>query len=447
LRALDRLLYTKWPFGHKIIIDILDCGLGNKALTDHAIALIYRGDFNQDCKRRAQSAFSRNLKNRSQGQCRRMQNISYDALPPIIGPVMRINQKTIDIIRDHALSVEGVNTRVCYELLKLCKLHRPTGTVINSKILESARKLGITSTSARDKPGTPNLSNAAIDALRDLAIALENKDLLVSIQIMTIANQARPSGITIAGKLDSYLEKERSIRDFLWNEVSTGRIAIIPFGFRCHTKSIIERSIGLSQPSLPFDAGFFPPDAIISMIQEPIINLRIEDFSTYALCTKEDPCVDENNSKGIVFERSSLSIVDKHVSICLKAGKPIEKYLDSTMAYYTHDEKHGHVLAHYNWHRLSSRPWDMQANLISINETLNRRLARLFNILESAQEVLLVWAQHGYEFMKVDEKRFDLSDTSTMLSCICARFPGKPIHFMEAKKLTYETINGLFRCS
>jgi hypothetical protein len=41
--------------------------------------------------------------------------------------------------------------------------------------------------------------------------------------------------------------------------VRDGDVAIIPAGFRCFTKMRLAKTLGIRQPSLPFDNGFFPP--------------------------------------------------------------------------------------------------------------------------------------------------------------------------------------------
>jgi hypothetical protein len=356
-----------------------------------------------------------------------------------------INHKAINIIRDIATSLENLNLNASYEFMQICKQHRPSGALIESKLLSYASLLRIPKNVAQDTAALDisSLSNIAIDRLRDKAIEIEKTDVSTALELMSLARISRPHGPTIAKRCKIYSEKQERLREAILSSVKNEQVAIVPVGFRCHTKASIKRMLGLAQAGLPFDTGFFSPHSIISMIMNPVIALDAQDVKTYSLCIKDDPYKDESDVKAIRFTRECKQNIDLNVEHCLKTNQSLHRYIDSTMAYYTIDETHYHVLAHYNWHSLSVRPSNMKDNLYSINQTLNRRLARLFHLIQSANTILLVWAQHGYSYMQLDGSRYDLSDTTKLVDCFMSQFPGKRFNFVSSNDLTLERASQL----
>jgi len=115
------------------------------------------------------------------------------------------------------------------------------------------------------------------------------------------------------------------------------------------------------------------------------------------------------------------------------------------MGYYTLDERHQHILAHYNWHALSGRPSDLNENLQAINQILNRRLRRLLSTLEQCRSALLVIDHNGYQFLTLDKAQHNVTDTSSLTSALSQRFPGKRISLIAANTLTLEQATQLLQ--
>jgi hypothetical protein len=94
-----------------------------------------------------------------------------------------------------------------------------------------------------------SLQPKAIDAIRDLAIKFEQDDLDVAQSLMSIAHEARPDGEFIKFKLSEYNRKisedVAKSESELKKLISSGEVAIIPIGFRCHTKMNISDSLGV----------------------------------------------------------------------------------------------------------------------------------------------------------------------------------------------------------
>ena len=116
---------------------------------------------------------------------------------------------------------------------------------------------------------------------------------------------------------------------------------------------------------------------------------------------------------GIAFNSSSFRQIDALAKTPTIPG--LNAYLDSTFGYYTLDNVHKFILAHYNWHSFASRldasrHDSRRANLENIRNTLNRRIDRLFRLCEDSKHILFVFDNHDqYSFMSVDEVVFSLS--------------------------------------
>lgn len=276
------------------------------------------------------------------------------------------------------------------------------------------------------------LSNKSIDALRDAAIDFENKDINVSLELMNIASLMRPSGPGIKKKIQKYKQEinliasEKKLKDM----VNSGELAIIPVGFRCYTKMGIKNKFKITQPSLPFDSGFFPPSSIINILNNPVIHLSLDEggIKNHTVCIKNEP-YEIYGKKGIKFTTSSYKEIDSLAASpdCSK----INKYLDSTFGYYTLDLNNDFVLAHYNWHKFSNDSksngvHDPKINLKEVSEMLNRRLDKMFSLIENSKYTFFIYDEsQGYEFMLIDDKYYDLKNFEELKKILTKKFPGK----------------------
>lgn len=275
------------------------------------------------------------------------------------------------------------------------------------------------------------LSGKAIDALRDAAISFEEKDFSVALELMNIAHQMRPSGPGIIKKIREYKQELELVdsENRLSALVSSGEIAIIPIGFRCHTKIKIKNKFKIDQSSLPFDSGFFPPSSIMNVLSCPEVNLSLnEDKINHYVCIKNEPFV-IGEKKGIKFTTSSYQEIN---SLAISPKSPdINKYLDSTYGYYTLDVNKGFVLAHYNWHKFSnfshsSGVHDPKINLINTSNMLNRRVKKMLSLIESSRYAFFIYYENqGYEFMLVDDVYYDLKNLDELKYFLLDKFPGK----------------------
>lgn len=263
------------------------------------------------------------------------------------------------------------------------------------------------------------MKKETIDAIRDLAIGYEKTDLTVAYELMEIAGKYR-NGPVINQKLKEYkthLAYEQGNQSRLDCLVANGDIAVIPIGFRCHTKLEITRLTGIDQASMPFDSGFFPPDSVSKIIRAGSVSLKYDDHgSTHAVCVKTEDYNDPELGLGIQFLSSSYEEIEELVE---KSNEgTMKKYLDSTFGYYTLDKDKGYVLAHYNWHRLapaekSKGITDPVLNLEIATKMMNKRIQRVFDLVKSAKYTFFVFGEfQKYKFMQVDEKISDVQDLS-----------------------------------
>jgi hypothetical protein len=261
-----------------------------------------------------------------------------------------------------------------------------------------------------------------INAIRDLALEYEKRDVEVAYELMSIAHQARPTGPLIQRKLLQYKEhlyfKSPEVIA-LQKMVECGDVAIIPIGFRCSTKGEIRKKLGITQASLPFDYGFFSPDSVASVIRDPIIQLDYnDDGRTHRVCIKAGKYKESNNGYGLNFELSSYEEIESIVTD--RNVKGINKYLDKTFGYYTLDQKHQFVLAHYNWHRFadvskSKGVTDPSENLQMINSILNNRIKRMFDLCKTAKFSFFIFGEsQNYNHIKIGDKRSSLKDFSLL---------------------------------
>jgi len=255
------------------------------------------------------------------------------------------------------------------------------------------------------------LNSNTINAIRDLALQLESEDIHTAHQLMSLAYSARPTGAFMLKKLNEYHNKinPSPLKKKLKNMFERGEIAIIPIGFRCFTKIDICSTLEISQPTLPFDNGFFPPSSISSILQNPTINLT---DSNHSVCMKYENHYDTNLGLGIKFKTSTYNEINTlatHTDI-----EGIKQYLDGTFGYYTLDPQHNYILAHYNWHPFASqshtdRIYNPKHNIKQINTLLNTRIQTMFHICNHAKYIFFVFGEYqDYHYMSIDTMQFDL---------------------------------------
>ena len=128
----------------------------------------------------------------------------------------------------------------------------------------------------------------SIDSIRDLAKRLEKSDMLASYNLMKLTLGKKQNIENIKRNYPQYkrfVEIDNFKKDLsLMNK--RGDVAIIPIGFRCYTKELISQRLGISQPSMPFDNGFFPPSSVESILRNPKVKLDFNINSTFQICKK-----------------------------------------------------------------------------------------------------------------------------------------------------------------
>lgn len=291
-----------------------------------------------------------------------------------------------------------------------------------------------------DKINIEKLRPETINTLRDMAVKMEKHNLNISYELMSIAHAARPSGNFIRKKYEEYknelvtLTKEQLK---LKEKIDFGELAIIPIGFRCHTKMKFRNKVGVSQESLIFDSGFFPPSSIVSIFKEPKVNLQYGDNSQ-CVCIKYEHHEEPKFGKGIKFQKSSYDEINSIVSC--RELKNINRYLDSTFGYYTLDTRHNFVLAHYNWHEFASKEKskgiiDPKINLQNINDILNRRIERMFDKCHKAKDIFFIHMEdQGYNYMMIDNYKLDLHDFNEVLAITNNIFEAK-VHLIDVNQV------------
>lgn len=231
---------------------------------------------------------------------------------------------------------------------------------------------------------------------------------------------------------------ENNSRKTFLERADSGELAIIPVGFRCWTKQLIGERTGLWQESFVFDSGFFPPAAIASILKNPEISLIHKDSGSQNPCIKYENFHDENLGTIIRFKRSSYDEIE---TLAKSPDQPgINKYLDNTFGYYTLDERHKFVLAHFNWHRFSDVKHsngihDPSINLKNAENVLNRRIKRVLHKCEHAKHIFFIHHERqGYGFMKIDDQIFDLNDFDELMF-VARRLYGRKVVLIDANSI------------
>lgn len=274
-----------------------------------------------------------------------------------------------------------------------------------------------------------------VNLIRDAAIKIESLDLQTAFELMKLASKYRPEGKFIKNKVAEYADLLDPALGpdliELRRLIATEELAIIPCGLRCFTAGQIGKHLGIKQPSLPFNSGFFSPSSVANVIKNREIRLSYpdKDIKTHNVCIKEENSLDEVHGLGIKFTSSTYNEINDLASS--KEAMGINKLLDSTFAYYTLDMKNGYVLAHYNWHVFASKEksngiYDVAENIQLINETMNRRIERMFKLCDSAKNVLFVFYNgQNYNYMKVDDTFYFLNDFTYLNKVLKERFGNK----------------------
>lgn len=274
------------------------------------------------------------------------------------------------------------------------------------------------------------MNQQQINLIRDAAVLLETKSLEMAHDLMAIAHENRPQGQFIKKKLGEYKEQLKPLKK-VKELFESGELAMIPAGFRCFTKMEIFKKLGLKQASLPFDNGFFSPYSIASILRNKNIQINFpeENNNTHAVCIKTENHTYENLGQGIKFEKSTYDEIN--LLAVDKKQKDINRYLDSTFGFYTLDIKNKFVLAHYNWHRFhdeekSKGVYNVGVNISNINEMLNARIERMFEMCRKAKYVVFVFCNlQNYKYMAIDDDLYNLDDLEFLSETAKDVFGGK----------------------
>jgi len=269
-----------------------------------------------------------------------------------------------------------------------------------------------------------------VNLIRKAAVLLENDHLEVARDLMQLAHDERPKGLFIAKKLNEYnnllkplSENEQKLKKL----IAEGELAIIPTGFRCHTKLNLFDDLRLSQATMPFDNGFFPPHSIANILENEEIDLHFPDPNgTHKVCIKQEGFEDDRLGKGIRFQSAEYAEIN---ALAADKNHPdINSYLDSTYGYYTLDVKNKYVLAHYNWHQFASEKhtkgvYDTAANIAKINGMMNKRIRKMIDLCQAAKYAVFVVGEfQGFEYMMIDDIAYSLNDFDRLTSVINDKF-------------------------
>lgn len=268
-----------------------------------------------------------------------------------------------------------------------------------------------------------------------MALKLEGEDLETARELMGMAHVARPNGPLIKRKLEEYNERSTQtcpIKVKMEEMLNSGELVVVPAGFRCYTKQRLHKTIGLKQESFPFDVGFYSPQSLASLLKDPHVNLQNDEAQiNHAVCMKYENFKHPKRGLGIRFVKSSYEEIDSFTKF--KGGPKMNQYLDSSFGYYTLCLQHKFVLAHYNWHRFASPEKSKgicqpTRNIEIINETLNRRLRRMFEVCENAKYILFVFEEsQGYNYIMIDDECYDLNDFSEVREVLNDTFSARTV--------------------
>lgn len=292
-------------------------------------------------------------------------------------------------------------------------------------------------------PVTPD----EVSLLRDSAVLHERDNFELAHKLMVMAQRFRPDGPFINAKLQEYRARVEEGNHKVQKMVQSGALAIVPVGFRCYTRKKIAQSLGLTQPSLPFDSGFFPPTSIARLLKTRQVAMQFPDpnETTHQVCTKHEN-QRRDDRHGIDFRTSSYEEIN---SLAKDRNQPkINNLLDATFGYYTLDKANGFVLAHFNWHQfadeeISKGVRQPELNIPNINKILNSRIKRMFDMCDHAHTILFVVDRPpSCEFMAIDDDVYDITDIEPIRDAVAQIFGERAI---VAEFQEIDTENKLFK--
>ena len=213
--------------------------------------------------------------------------------------------------------------------------------------------------------------------------------------------------------------------------IKSGNMVVIPVGFRCFAKDKIKESLGISfGKTYPFDNGFFPPVSVANVLRRKKINLtNSQSNQKHTVCLKRENYYDSVYGHGIKFTKSTYHFINSTVTNT--ELKNLNRYLDTSFGYYTLDIENNFVLAHYNWHKFadlekSGGIYDPIINIQNINNTLNKRINRMFNACNKATHLIFIFVEtQGYEYMIINDTHHDLKDLTIIENTVKELFSNK----------------------
>lgn len=267
-----------------------------------------------------------------------------------------------------------------------------------------------------------------INAIKNLFIEYKKRILHVAYALMPNAKKKAQNELFIKAELLQY--ESLNATQKLQKLVDIGEIAIIPIGFRCFTSGLINKKLGVSQTSMPFNSGFFSPHSIVQVFSNPEFKLEYQDKgTTHRVCMKIENHLDPTHGKGIKFQLSSYDEINSIVTE--KNIEGINKFLDSTLGYYTLDLSHKVIFAHYNWHKFANYSHskgiiDPNKNLQILNDTMNRRITRMLETCDEAKHIFFISGEtQGYNYIQIDKSFYFLNDFHELNKILTTKYGTK----------------------
>lgn len=281
--------------------------------------------------------------------------------------INKLNNNTINFLRDSAIQFENKNLSMAYELMSIAHYARPEGPFIQKK-LESYKK-----------------------------------------------------------KLRSTSEKERYLQEM----INTGSLVFLPIGFRCHTMIRFKEKVRINQKSTVFTNGFFPPDSIISVFKNPKFSLEFSDPKTHAVCIKHEHYEDPELGIGIKFNKTTYDYInsiatDKNTK---EINKYLDSTYGYYTLVKEHGFVLAHYNWHKHASQTKSKGiYNPKDNLQNINDIMNRRVARMIDECNNAKYIVcLYYENQGYNFMMIDNQIHYLNKYNKIMLLLEEMFTAKII--------------------
>jgi hypothetical protein len=104
------------------------------------------------------------------------------------------------------------------------------------------------------------------------------------------------------------------------------------------------------------------------------------------------------------------------------------------------DATHQYVLAHYNWHEFanvaeSGGVHSPEENIRRINDKINKRIRRMFDLCENAGHVFFITYEHqDYQYMMIDDTKYDLHNLADLSDTLESTFQAQSrvVRFSDA---------------